>query len=65
VVGERHVKLVLRHAGRRFHAMRFGSPDTLAATIIAVYRLDVNEYLGAESLQLTVDHWERAAPFSG
>ena len=27
--------------------------------IDAVYRLDVNEYLGAETLQLVVEHWSR------
>jgi single-stranded-DNA-specific exonuclease len=58
VVGERHAKLVLRHAGRRFQAMRFGSPDPLPATITAVYRLDVNEFQGSETLQLTLDHIE-------
>lgn len=58
VVAERHVKVVLRQAGRRFHAMRFNSPDPLPPAITAVYRLDVNEFQGTESLQLTLDHVE-------
>lgn len=58
IVAERHVKVVLRQSGRRFHAMRFNSPDPLPPAITAVYRLDVNEFQGTESLQLTLDHVE-------
>ena len=56
VVGERHAKLVLTAGRRRFGAMRFGSAEPLPAAITAVYRLDLNEYLGSESLQLTIEH---------
>ena len=58
VVGELHAKLVL-HRGPALQrdALRLAQP--LPATITAVYRLDVNEYQGAESLQLTVEHAER------
>ncbi len=55
-VGEKHSRLVLGLGARRFQAMRFGSVDALPATITAVYRLDVNEYQGSESLQLLVEH---------
>jgi single-stranded-DNA-specific exonuclease len=58
-VGERHAKLTLSSGGRRFPAMRFGSADPLPASISAVYRIDVNEYLGTESLQLVLEHWEK------
>ncbi len=56
VVAERHTKLVLTAGRRRFSAMRFGSAEPLPASITAVYRLDVNEYQGSESLQLMVEH---------
>lgn len=59
VVGARHAKLVLLAGGHRFHAMRFGSPDPLPESFTAVFRLDVNEYQGNESLQLLLDHVEQ------
>jgi single-stranded-DNA-specific exonuclease len=58
VVGERHLKLTLGLGARRFSAIRFGSPEPLAPSIRAVYRLDVNEYQGESSLQLVVEHVE-------
>jgi len=57
VVGEKHLKLSLSLAGRRLEAIRFGSPDSLPASIDAVYRLDVNEYQGSSTLQLVIEHW--------
>jgi single-stranded-DNA-specific exonuclease len=56
VVGEKHLKLSLSSGGRRHDAIRFGSADSLPASIRAVYRLDVNEYQGFRSLQLVVEH---------
>jgi len=56
VVAERHLKLTLGCEGRRFSAIRFGSPDALPACIEAVYRLDIESYQGEESLQLTLEH---------
>jgi len=56
VVGEKHLKLTLGFAGRRIPAIRFGIPDALPPSIRAVYRLDVNEYQGASSLQLVIEH---------
>jgi len=55
VVGEKHLKLVLCAGGRRHEAIRFGSPDPLPGSIQAVYRLDINEYQGARSVQLVVE----------
>jgi single-stranded-DNA-specific exonuclease len=55
-VGERHARLTLNLGGRRFSAMRFGSAEPLPAALSAVYRLDVNEYQGAETLQLTIEY---------
>jgi single-stranded-DNA-specific exonuclease len=59
VVGEKHLKLSLSAAGRRHEAIRFGSADELPALIRAVYRLDVNEYMGMRGLQLVIEHVEK------
>jgi single-stranded-DNA-specific exonuclease len=56
VVAERHLKLTLACEGRRFSAIRFGSPEAMPASIQAVYRLDIESYQGEESLQLTLEH---------
>ncbi len=58
VVGEQHLKLSLSLGGRRIPAIRFGSPDAVPDSILAVYRLDVNEFNGASSVQLIVEHVE-------
>ncbi len=63
VVGERHLKLRLEKAGRRFEAILFNCADALPAAIRAVYRLQANEYNGSRSLQLVLRHWEAAVPF--
>ncbi len=57
VVGLRHTRLTLGLGGRRFSAMRFGEAGPFPDIIDAVYRLDVNEFNGTESLQLVVEHW--------
>lgn len=59
VVGERHLKLQLRRAGRQFEGIFFGHPEPLPDAIRAVYRFGVNEYNGVASTQLVLDHWER------
>jgi single-stranded-DNA-specific exonuclease len=62
VVGERHLKMVLKPAGgrRRFDAIVFNSEvqATIGGQVRLVYRLDVNEYRGIESAQLVVEHIE-------
>ncbi len=60
VVGEKHCRLTLGMAGRRFPAIRFGEPGPFPREIDAVYRLDVNDFNGTESLQLVVEHWSQA-----
>ncbi len=61
IVGGRHMKLKLTRAGRTFDAIMFGTSDRVAPRIEAVYRLDVNEFNGIESLQLTLQHWHASA----
>ncbi|MFL6621598.1 MAG: single-stranded-DNA-specific exonuclease RecJ [Sulfurifustis sp.] len=62
IVGERHVKLVLRQSRKRVEAIGFhlapdGAPPDWAR-IRAAYRLDVNEYRGTRALQLVLEHVE-------
>jgi single-stranded-DNA-specific exonuclease len=57
VVGGRHMRLRLSREGRGFDGIVFGACDPLPPQIEAVYRLDVNEFNGYESLQLTIEHW--------
>ncbi|MGH8711308.1 MAG: single-stranded-DNA-specific exonuclease RecJ, partial [Burkholderiales bacterium] len=61
VVGEKHLKLKLSLSGRAFDAMLFFHSNPLPERILAVYRLAVNEYNGAQSLQLNIEHWQPAA----
>ena len=66
VVGEKHLKLKLRKhvsstrkqkLGRLYDGMLFFHHDSLPETIDAVYRLQINEYSGNTTLQLTLDYW--------
>jgi single-stranded-DNA-specific exonuclease len=61
IVGGRHTKLKLSRSGRAFDAILFGECEPIPARIEAVYRLDVNEFNGSETLQLTLHHWRPPA----
>lgn len=61
VVGDKHLKLRLARGPRTLEAMRFNALDTFPPRMRAAYRLAVNEYNGAQTLQLVIEHWERAA----
>ena len=56
VVGEKHLKLKLGMGNATFEAMRFGSADALNPSIDAVFRPSINEFRGAATLQLILDH---------
>lgn len=58
VVGEKHLKLRLSIHGAPVEAILFGHNEPLPGRIHAVYSLSVNEYQGAQSLQLIIRHWE-------
>ncbi len=60
VVGERHLKLRLGYHGQLLDAMLFGHAEPLPDKVIAGYRLSVNHYNGAVTLQLILDHWHQA-----
>ncbi len=57
LVGEKHLKLKLHGGGISAQAMLFNHDAPLPERIQAVYRLEVNEYNGTRSLQLTLEHW--------
>ena len=59
VVGEKHTKLNLSRGGRTVEAMRFNALDSLPSRVRAAYRLSVNEFNGAQTLQLVIEHWEK------
>jgi single-stranded-DNA-specific exonuclease len=65
VVGERHLKMILRPSDgtRRFDAIAFNSTPQAGTggPVRLVYRLDVNEYRGVENVQLVVEHIESGA----
>jgi len=58
VVGERHLKLRLAKDAGEYEAMLFSHATPLPRRVRAVYRLAVNEYNGAQKLQLTIEHWQ-------
>ena len=58
VVGERHLKLVLKRDGRVADAIAFGQAPLAAERVRAVYRLAVNDYGDADTLQLEIDELE-------
>lgn len=62
LVGERHLKLRLTRAGRRFDAILFRHTEPLPARIRGAYRLAINSWNGADAVQLTLEDWEAAAP---
>ncbi len=58
VVAGRHLKLRLAKDGTEYEAMLFSHTAALPRRVRAVYRLAVNEYNGAQKLQLTIEHWQ-------
>ncbi len=58
VVGQRHLKLALRHGDRVVDAIAFNREPVGPDRIRALYRLSVNDYSGMETLQLVVEDME-------
>lgn len=58
ILKERHLKLILEKAGKRYDAIWFGHTDTLADKVTVAFRLDANEYNGVTKVQLLVEHIE-------
>jgi single-stranded-DNA-specific exonuclease len=65
IVGEKHLKLVLKHQSNRLvDAIAFGIdvkewPDTQAHFVKVAYQLDINEFRGKFTLQLIVRELEK------
>jgi single-stranded-DNA-specific exonuclease len=55
IVGERHLKLTLRHAGNLRDAIWFGHSDPLPARGRLAYRLSLDEYNGQQRVQMVVE----------
>ncbi len=67
IVGEKHLKLVLRQVDsqKQYDAIAFNMTESVlpsgeSSHIRAVYRLDVNEFRGKRSLQLIINYIEAA-----
>jgi len=58
IVGEKHLKLVLRpvDSHNTIDAIAFNHSDMAGDRLHAAYRLDVNEYMGRRTVQLMVEH---------
>jgi single-stranded-DNA-specific exonuclease len=55
LVGERHLKLTVRHAGRLREAIWFGRAEPLAARVRLAYRLGADEWQGRTRVQMVVE----------
>jgi single-stranded-DNA-specific exonuclease len=60
LVGGKHLKLRLAGEEIAGEAILFNQETPLPERIQAVYRLDVNEWNGSRTLQLTLNHWAEA-----
>ncbi|PPE65238.1 single-stranded-DNA-specific exonuclease RecJ [Caldimonas caldifontis] len=55
IVGERHLKLTVRHAGTLREAIWFGHSDPLPERGRLAYRLSLDEYNGQQRVQMVVE----------
>jgi single-stranded-DNA-specific exonuclease len=55
LVGEKHLKLSVRHAGALRDAIWFNHTDPLPARVTLAYRLNLNEYNGRQIVQMVVE----------
>ena len=55
LVGEKHLKLKLRHQGMLIDGIWFGRTEQLPAKVLLAYRLDINEWQGQRKLQFLVE----------
>jgi single-stranded-DNA-specific exonuclease len=58
LAGERHLRLKLARDGRRFDAILFRRTEPLPPRIRAAYRLGIDSWNGAASVQLALEDWE-------
>ena len=55
LVGEKHLKLRVRHAGTLRDAIWFGRTEPLAARVRLAYRLGLDEWNGQRRVQMLVE----------
>jgi single-stranded-DNA-specific exonuclease len=55
LVGEKHLKLKLRHAGQERDAIWFGHSEPLPATVRLAYRINLDEWNGKQRVQMMVE----------
>ena len=55
LVGERHLKLRLRHAGTEREAIWFGHVEPLPGRVRLAWRLEVDEWNGQRRVQMVVE----------
>jgi single-stranded-DNA-specific exonuclease len=55
LVGEKHLKLRLKHQGQLRDAIWFGHADPLPARVRLAYRLSLDEFQGQQRLQMVVE----------
>ncbi len=55
LVGEKHMKLRLRHAGHERDAIWFNHAEPLPATVRLAYRISLDEWNGRQRVQMVVD----------
>ncbi len=54
MVGEKHLKLRLRHAGHERDAIWFGHAEPLPATARLAFRVSLDEWNGRQRVQMVV-----------
>ncbi len=55
LVGDKHLKLQVRHLGQKRDAIWFGHAEPVAAHVRLAYRLSLDEYQGRQRLQMVVE----------
>ena len=55
LIGEKHLKLRVRHAGQLRDAIWFGHAEPVANRVRLAYRLNINEFQGQQRLQMVVE----------
>jgi single-stranded-DNA-specific exonuclease len=60
LVGEKHLRLKLARDGRRYDAIVFRRDQPLPERVRAAYALGIDDWNGAQSLELRIEHAEKA-----
>ena len=55
LVGDKHLKLRVRHAGALRDAICFGRAEPVAARVRLAYRLGLDEWQGQQRVQMVVE----------